>query len=144
MRGIPGSGKSTYARRVMKKFKGIFKKEATICSADHFFIGKDGIYKYDRENIGLAHAVCQRNVVSFMSKGFDLIILDNTNTIKKELNPYIEMANKYGYTIRYKIVGGQSEEDIKKYAARNIHGVNEETIKKMAQRLASSLKLKEI
>ena len=143
IRGCPGAGKSYYARRVMKKFDCMFNGNIAYCSADKYFINDAGVYTYNREKIGAAHEECKNKAAAAMLKGIDLVILDNTNTTKKELNPYIEMANKYGYTVKYKVVGGASEEDIKKYAARNIHGVSEETIRKMAQRLVSSLNSKE-
>ena len=45
LRGAPGSGKSTHAKRLCKKLN---MHEYRICSADHYFVRPDGLYDWNK------------------------------------------------------------------------------------------------
>lgn len=139
LRGIPGSGKTTYANRFAKKFAGIFGRKTIRCSADNYFMC-GGVYVFDKNKLGKAHKECQWNAANAMRIGIDLVIIDNTNTMISELKPYEEMAKERSYIIKYKVIGGQDEKDVELYANRNVHSVPVESIRKMANRLSDSLK----
>lgn len=130
LRGIPGSGKSTKAQEIVDNCFGTHVK----CSADDYFINSDGEYVFNRFRLGKAHNQCKENAKQAMKDGVDLVIVDNTNTTKKEMQPYINMAKHYGYQIKFEVVGSFDEESIELYAKRNVHGVPVETIKRMASR----------
>lgn len=54
LRGAPGSGKTTWALAN--------RQTSTLCSADHYFTGPDGVYRFDASKIGLAHAACRERI----------------------------------------------------------------------------------
>jgi predicted kinase len=90
LRGIPGSGKSTWARSCASSIG------ATICSADYFHM-IDGEYMYNRDNAGAAHTSCVRAYLDCMKAGETSIIVDNTNTLAHEIAPYVALAKVYAY-----------------------------------------------
>lgn len=71
MRGVPGSGKSTQAKKIAGE-KGV------IYSTDDFFMVK-GQYVYDVKMIGKYHEKNFDRTVLAMQKGIPLIVIDNTN-----------------------------------------------------------------
>lgn len=113
IRGLPGSGKSTYAQKL-----GCFHVEA-----DMFFC-RNGEYLYDRELARLAHYWCKEKALEQMEKGIDVAVT-NTFTQAWELAPYISFARNLGYEYRIITMTGQH---------RTIHNVPPETIKNMLDR----------
>lgn len=91
MRGIPGSGKSTY---VKKNFP-----DAKVCSADHYFETPSG-YFFDASKLSLAHGHCKRSALDAMQQGLPLIVLDNTNVKKRWFKEYLEAAERHGYKVK--------------------------------------------
>jgi len=69
-----------------------------------------------------------------MQKGVTVVIIDNTNTMEKEMAPYKKMAKRNGYRVVQHTVGSFDEESLRLYAERNVHGVPLEAIKRMAGR----------
>ena len=72
MRGLPGSGKSSFLQKNFPR--------AWICSADEYFIGPDGNYFFVRENLGLAHQRCSNLFQTALGNFLPFVIVDNTNT----------------------------------------------------------------
>ena len=143
MRGVPGSGKSTDAERLIKKFINIYKGAvACKCSADDYFVDDEGNYNFDRDKLGKAHGHSRWKAETAMQEGIPLIVIDNTNTMDREMNPYRKLAKRYGYKVRYRVVGDLSDKSLRLYASRNVHGVPEEAIRRMAGRLRESLNKK--
>lgn len=127
MRGLPGSGKSTYTK---KNFP-----DATVCSADSFFMN-EGEYRFDPSKLAWAHQQCQEYFSAAVEVFNDFeVVVDNTNTTSKEMKFYIEKAleNHYNVVILEFYVTPEVS------AARNTHGVPLEAIKRMAQRLANPI-----
>jgi hypothetical protein len=123
MSGIPGSGKSTLA----EKYGGI------ICSADHFFIGKDGTYKFDRALLPIAHNECLRKFLGCLNdkSGRDIIV-DNTNTTAVEIATYYTLAHLHGLKVRLVTTVCNPETAFK----RNVHDVPFPAVKRMASNIA--------
>jgi predicted kinase len=117
IRGLPGSGKSTTARGTM--FEGFEHYEA-----DMFFTGPDGVYRYDREKIGMAHAWCQQRTKRALENGFSVVV-SNTFTRIFEMEPYFEMARTFG--IKPRIIEATGKWP-------NVHGVPAEVVERMRQR----------
>ena len=92
MRGVPGSGKSTKA----KKLAGA---NGVIYSTDDFFM-KNGEYVYDVKFIGENHEKNIKRTVEAMQKSLPLIIIDNTNVKMWEMKKYVEAADKYQYNVK--------------------------------------------
>jgi predicted kinase len=79
-----------------------------------------------------SHIWCQTKCVEFMEEEHPKIVIANTNTTEKEMQPYIDMANEYGYVIYYIIVE-------KRHNNKNDHNVPNETIERMKERFEISL-----
>jgi len=118
LRGIPGSGKSTVAKEIAP--------EMYICTADDFHM-KNGEYHWRPENVGKAHAWCQKKTETLMELELSPIVVANTSTTVKEMQPYYDMAKEYGYTVFSIIVENRHD-------GVNTHGVPEETLQKMRDR----------
>ncbi len=87
IRGLPGSGKSTLAKDHLMKdcyFVNYFE-------ADQFFGDK---YKWSGDLMGAAHSWCRLSAEKALLNG-DSVIVSNTFTTQKEIEPYLELANKY-------------------------------------------------
>ncbi|KAK3593508.1 hypothetical protein CHS0354_037031 [Potamilus streckersoni] len=88
MRGLPGSGKSTIVREIQKTYPG-----TGVCSADNFFIGEDGIYRFDSSLLSDAHNHCHVIAESKCKESCRVIVIDNTNIMKWEMAPYLKLAH---------------------------------------------------
>ncbi len=123
IRGISGSGKSTYASTL----------EGVICSADdHFLI--DGKYRFDFRQLTEAHASCFRKAQAALGAG-ENVIIDNTNTQVWEMSPYVMLANVCGAEIR--IIRVDCDPEVA--AERNTHGVPKTAVLGMAERMETPL-----
>lgn len=95
MRGIPGSGKSTFARNYELRSS----TKTVIVSADDYFKQQDGSYNFVPEKIGEAHAQCADSFWFFLRQDKELrngtLIVDNTNTSVWEIAPYYQTAITY-------------------------------------------------
>jgi predicted kinase len=121
LRGIPGSGKSTLAQTLTK----------AVCTADDWFM-RNGEYNWDYRNIGDAHAWCQRKCSRFMQVGVDKIVVANTNITEKSMQPYVDMAEKFGYKIFYLIVENR-------HGNQSVHNVPDATLENMRKNFSIKL-----
>jgi NEDD4-binding protein 2 len=127
LRGLPGSGKSTVARGLKSE-----QLDATICSADNYMVDETGMYQFDPSRLSFCHQACLAAAKEAMSANQSLVVIDNTNTQKWEMRPYINAAKSAGYAVEIWEVGNRVDCDV--YAQRNTHQVPVETIRKMAER----------
>lgn len=147
MRGLPGSGKSTQARIRAATFVEVGGQSVVICSTDNFFINNDGKYVFDAKMLGKYHGMNQHKVNQYMLMGIELVIVDNTNTTHKEMEPYKQSARDYLYKVVEVLVGKEDlfpelehtsphahADYIDMCASRNTHGVPKEAIERMARR----------
>ena len=121
VRGVPGSGKSTFAKSL----------GGTHFEADMFFM-KDGEYKFDTSKIKEAHKWCQDSVNTAMilnnTAGLnETIVVSNTFTQEWEMKPYFEMADQYDYRVFSIVVENR-------HGGINEHGVPEDKIEQMKNR----------
>jgi len=130
MRGIPGSGKSTQVRKIIQAPRP-FGSSLGVCSADYFFVGPDGVYRFDASKLGEAHKSCLKRFLEFTNSNFNHIVVDNTNINPMDAVPYVAVAEALGYDVE--IV--QVDCDPVVAASRNVHGVPAAKIKEMADRL---------
>lgn len=122
MRGLPGSGKSTWIDETILRLTGNWE----VCSADHYFM-INGEYKFDPREISNAHKSCYKKFVSAVTEGIDTIFVDNTNTQLWEMTPYIQFAELMDYEVE--IIEFQILPEV--CGPRNTHGVPAVQIKKM-------------
>jgi predicted kinase len=135
MRGIPGSGKSTWIKNFIAERKWP-ENDYVIVSADHYFM-VGSCYRYDPKKIGEAHASCLRDFVAELypmrkdaPRG---VIVDNTNTTAVEIAPYYALALAYGAEV--KIVRVHCPFEVAH--PRNVHGVPQSTVWRMYQNILS-------
>jgi len=118
IRGIPGSGKTTLARKIVSK------TGARHFEADMYFEDDNGHYEYDRNKIHLAHKWCQHQTELALINGQDVVV-SNTFTRIKEMQPYIDMADKHDASL--KVITSS-------YPGKSIHSVPDNVIQLMKDR----------
>lgn len=116
LRGLPGAGKSTFANYIWES-KAIFE-------ADKYFYDDKGNYKWDGNLLDQAHKWCQEGVENAMIENYGEIVVSNTLTMNKDIEPYMELAKKYGYHVVSLIVenrhGNESEHNVPKESMRKM------------------------
>ena len=118
IRGISGSGKTTYAKNLIKQDPSLSHYEA-----DMFFY-KDGNYNFDPTKLKDAHAWCKAQTENDLQNGKSVVV-SNTFTQKWEIEPYIQLGKKYGADIIIKKATGNY---------KNVHGVPDEALERMRTR----------
>ena len=126
VRGLPGSGKSTFAKTL----------GGTHFETDNFFM-VDGEYKFDGSKIKEAHNWCQNSVNSAMilnnTAGLnETIVVSNTFTQEWEMKPYYDMADTYGYKVFSIVIENR-------HGGVNEHSVPDEVLTKMRERFEIKL-----
>ena len=130
LRGLPGSGKSTFA--------GTMWNDYAICEADKFFYDKEGNYNFDPSKLKQAHEWCRQEVEIKMQDNqnnpqyYPEIVVSNTFTQEWEMQPYFDLAKKYDYKIFSVIVENR-------HGNKSVHDVPDDTLKKMKDRFQISL-----
>ena len=133
MRGIQGSGKSTYAK-LLRQCAHEAGQLPMIISADDYFVGPDG-YKFDINNLGEAHKWCMRNFLQYLQDGMSPVIVDNTNINLEDISPYVAVGQALGYDVE--IIQVNTPPEIA--AGRNVHGVGEKHVHALYKRLQHTL-----
>lgn len=133
IRGLPGSGKSSLARRLVELGVDSRNYGDFIYSADDYFI-RNGVYRYDPSRIAEAHHAAQQKAYASVKIGLSPIIIDNTNVQMWEMKPYAMMAVEYGYLVEILEPPTPWAFDDKELARRNTHGVPRNKIKDMLLR----------
>jgi len=122
VRGLPGSGKSTFAKLLGR----------AICTADDYHTDRNGVYNWKPENVGKAHEWCKRKCKRFMKAGIETIIIANTSTTADEIRPYIMIAKNHGYRVFSVVVENR-------HGGVNEHNVPQATLEKMENRFSIKL-----
>lgn len=117
MRGISGSGKSTYAENA----------DGYILSTDNYWYRPDGFYDFNAKRLGEAHAwnledyraLCRNDF------GWDLshlvAYIDNTNLVLKNFIGYLKVSQENNIPV--KVVTVVSKCSIEELVRRNLHGL---------------------
>lgn len=141
IRGIPGAGKSTTAKKLCECVKLFPSFTCEHFEADQYFMA-DGEYKWDPSKIGAAHNQCFNNTLEAMRKKTDFIIVANTFTTMKEMQPYIDLAKEQDYDLKViRVVGAkyyyETATKLERFASyKSEHSVPIESLNKMADRFA--------
>lgn len=118
IRGLPGSGKSTFAQELCVYFPHTVHIEA-----DQYFM-TGGFYIFKPEHISAAHAWCFEKVISRLKLG-DNVVVSNTFSCKWEYANYIDFCKQNNIEYTVLTMNGN-------YA--NVHGVPDEAIQRMKDR----------
>lgn len=126
-RGLPGSGKTLLASLLCD----------AICSADNYFTTTDGEYHFNPAELPKAHDDCRFQVENFMinckhTHYAPIVGIHNTFTQDWEMEPYFELAKKYGWDIHTVVVENR-------HGSKSIHDVPEEAINRMRDRFSIQL-----
>jgi predicted kinase len=130
VRGLPGSGKSTFARSIAKPYQ--------IFEADQYFM-KRGKYNFDATKLKDAHDDCKKRVVRRMRENlfnsifFNNIVVSNTFTQDWEMKYYRSIGKRYGYKVHTIIVENR-------HYGTNVHGVPQNKLQVMENRFEIKLK----
>jgi len=130
VRGLPGSGKSTFATHIWNEY--------AVCEADKFFYDKEGNYNFDPSKIKDAHAWCRNEVETRMKdhqinqQYYPEIAVSNTFTQEWEMKDYYELAEKYGYKVVSLIIENR-------HGGKNVHGVPDDKLEIMRNRFEIKL-----
>lgn len=122
LRGLPGSGKTTLANSI----------GGTWVEADTYFINPKGEYEFDASKLKQAHKWCQDVAEEAMNFQSERIVVSNTFTQEWEMQPYYDLAEKYGYRVYSLIVENR-------HGGVNEHGVPEEKLVQMKNRFEVKL-----
>ena len=115
VRGIPGSGKTTYVKNNLKGHRHY--------EADMFF-NKDGKYDFDKNKLGKAHNWCFNQTKKDLENG-KKVVVSNTFTTAKEVNKYLKLAKDLNKKVKVIRTTGNY---------KNIHDVPKESIDRMKKR----------
>lgn len=125
-RGLPGSGKSTLAKLLVGD-KDYCHKET-----DMYFVDRDGNYKFNPSQLKDAHKWCQEEIEFLMKYEHTPLVVSNTFTQEWEMEPYNELATKYGYKVHSLIVENR-------HGGVNTHSVPEDKLTQMKNRFEIKL-----
>lgn len=127
VRGLPGSGKSTKARSMVRPGRSF--------ETDAFMVGADGGYLFDRDRLAECHDMCFHAVESAMADGSgEDVAVANTFTRAWEYQPYLDLAARLGWSVEIVYPGTDWAWDVAECARRNVHGVPVDVIRIMAER----------
>jgi len=112
IRGLPGSGKSTYAEEMFPNH--------VLCEADQYFINNRGDYIFNPKYLKLAHEYCREKAFMMLQRGHSVVVA-NTFSRKWEMVPYFRLGVPYKV---YKMTG----------EFKSIHNIPYSSIKKIKER----------
>lgn len=126
IRGLPGSGKTSFARSLLDA--GLI---ANYFEADKFMVDKSGNYYFNKQNLALNHSKCQRQVMQALLDG-ESVAVSNTSTTEDEISIYNEMVENTGSLLVSIVLENR-------HGCSNIHDVPDGIVQRMRQRFSIKL-----
>ncbi|KAL5249459.1 hypothetical protein ACHWQZ_G018345 [Mnemiopsis leidyi] len=120
MRGLSGSGKSTYARKIISELG-----KGEIFSTDDFFmLNEANEYRFVSADLEIAHKWNQQRVEGALSEGISPVVVDNTNTQFWEMRPYVIAGVEKGYKCYFIEPPTEWKFKINQLYRKSKHGLN--------------------
>lgn len=118
VRGASGSGKTTFATKLMAEVGGV------VYETDAYFM-RGGEYCFDASQLGRAHAWNLERTRVALTEGLNVAV-PNTLTTRKEINQYLKIAEELKIPV-----------EVYRSNARfgNLHGVPDEKVQQMRDRM---------
>lgn len=133
LRGIPGNGKTTFAKSIQHLCDTAFVTFC-LCCADEWFEDEQGNYKFIQEEIGKAHVWCKNLFRASLETDTEVIVVANTNVTSSDVKFYRNLAIEHNYKVFVLTVENWHE-------GNDIHNVPEEIKLKMKEQLKNSIRL---
>lgn len=119
VRGVAGSGKSTFADLLAKGQGG------KIVEADKYAY-KGNEYVWKAEELPTYHKLAMAEFENHLKNGEDLVIVSNVSAKWKDFKFYYNKAVEYGYQVTSLVVENRNN-------TKSIHNVPDETIQRMRE-----------
>lgn len=126
LRGLPGAGKTTLAESLLES-----RLVQHICEADNYFVGEDGVYRFDGAFLGKAHDLCYNLVERAILSG-ESVAVSNTFTTEREMEKYVDLAKECGIKFVSLVVENR-------HGNRSVHDVPETAMRRMRDRFSFQL-----
>jgi len=129
IRGVSGSGKTSLAKMFERFGFGIV-------AADDFFIDVNGNYKYEPEEIAIAHAWCQERCLALLNNPHLAgVVVHNTSTRESDVQVYQQYAESHGFDFVCMVLENR-------HGNSDIHNVPEEALARQEKQLRESIQLR--
>ncbi len=125
IRGVPGSGKSTFAQSLLDKF--VVQR---MYEADQYFL-QNGEYRFDPTQLEHAHYQCKRNTWLALYVGMSVAV-SNTSCAEWEVEIYATIARETEANFVSIIVENRHE-------GKNIHGCPDDKVEQMKRKFSIKL-----
>lgn len=90
IRGLPGAGKTDLA-------KMLSEERYPILAEDDYYHLPDGTYEWTEEKEPLGRQYCIDATLEVLKKGVEKVFVTNVFATHKQIEPYLEAADQYGY-----------------------------------------------
>lgn len=126
LRGLPGSGKSTFAHLLTTG-----RNSVIIENDQHMY--EDGVYIWKPSKMKGAIKETNEKLYRALKEGVELIVIANVNVRLADFNRYMEMGKEHGYKITSLVCENRAN-------TKSKHGVDEETLCSMEENFQLKLR----
>ncbi len=121
LRGLPGSGKTTFAKLMSEMGK------YPVISMDDYFTDEQGNYEFRFSENHLAQKQCFEKTKVALLSGAQKVMVDYTFTMEWEIKPYLELSKEFNCRLHVLTVENY-------HGGTNKHQISNEQLKKMASK----------
>lgn len=125
IRGLPGSGKSTFAKELADGL------DCNHFEHDKYLYTEEGEYLWTEKRMAYAYRQCLRDTEATMVDG-EPVVVSNVFPTSKSLKNYRKLAEKWGYRVTYIVVENRR-------GGVNIHDVPQEALEDMRKAFQVSI-----